>query len=294
MNHANIAGLHIEYSIVDTVFFNARLSRYASCEIASRDMLMRTTILDHIDPPQGELVKQIKSATIVQTSDGRIARSMMDRESGQVAAIVWSKPDYSEVDIHLWKHRHHPVFSLTDYEYMYTGFAFNDRLTYLDGAVLHGSALAINNEGIIFSANSGVGKSTHANLWKQCFKDEVTIVNDDKPALRFLDGKPYMFGTPWSGKTDLNTNVQVPLKAIVFIKRANNNAIERLNPRESMFALSSQIERPYYDSQLGMKTLDVIEQLISTVPVYRLHCNISFEAVQVVYDNLFTSGGITI
>lgn len=294
MKRANIAGLHIEYSMADAAFFDYRLRSYVSHDIADRDLLLRTTVHDHIDSPHGQFIKQIKSATIVQAQDGHIARSILDRETGKIAAVVRSKPDYSEVEIQLWKHRSHPIFTLTDYEYMYTGFAFKDRLTYLGGAVLHGSAIAMNNAGIIFSANSGVGKSTHANLWKQYFKDEVTIVNDDKPAIRMLNGLPYMFGTPWSGKTELNANVQAPLKAIVFIKRSDRNDIERLNTRDSIFALSSQIERPYYDGQLGAQTLDVIEQLITTVPVYQLHCNISYEAVQVVYNKIFAEKEITI
>ncbi len=192
---------------------------------------------------------------------------------------------YSEVKIHLLNNFPRPEY-LQEYEYLYSGIAFSNRLTELGGAVIHGSALAYNNQGIIFSANCGTGKSTHTGLWQERFGSKVTIVNDDKPAIRFYEGIPYMFGTPWCGKSYLNTNVQVQLKSIVFLKQAEVNRIERLNLRDSIFSLMSQIARPYYDENLGLKTMKVIEKLVHTVPVYRLHCTISQEAVDTVYQKL--------
>ena len=287
LNRVTIADLHIDCRMIDRGFFDRRLSAYLQdSESKKRDMLLTTAAADSIALPEGDIVQQIKLATMVRTGDGRIARVVRDQASGQLAAAVYCTPDYAEVEIHLWSQRRHPVFSLTDYEYSYTGFAFSDRLMHLGGAVLHGSALAWRGQGIIFSANSGVGKSTHANLWKQRFGDDVTIINDDKPAIRFVDGRPYVFGTPWSGKTDLNHNVHTPLHAIVFIQRSETNWIERLGVRESIFLLSGQIERPYYDSELGKKTLERIEQLVMTVPVFKLHCTISQEAVDVAMDKI--------
>lgn len=287
-NRVTIADLHIECRLIDNVFFDRRLSSYCSREYATRDrdMLLTTSAFEDIAQPQGEILEQVNAATIVRTADDRLARSIMDRHSDKVVSAVYWRPDYSEVEIQLRSNRGHPVFSLTDYEYMLTGFAFSDRLTQLGGAVLHGSALAMDNQGIVFSANSGVGKSTHAKLWKEYFGDDVAIVNDDKPAIRFRDGIPHIYGTPWSGKTDLNTNMRVPLRAIVFIKRADVNRIERLNVRESLFALIEQIERPYYDSGLGLKILERIEQIVATVLVYRLYCNISYEAVELGYEEI--------
>lgn len=287
MNYATIAGLQVEYSFLNRSFFDQRLSSYTSTHLKEPDLRIKTVALDHIDPPEGELIAQVKLATLVRTKEQKVARSVLDRASGKIGAVVYSAPEYSEVEIHLLKNRQHPVFTLTDYEYMYSGFAFNDRITELGGTVLHGSAVAIYNQGIVFSANSGVGKSTQASLWKQCFGEELTIINDDKPAIKFHEGKPFLYGTPWSGKTDLNTNMCVPLTAIIFIKRSASNFIERLKPKDAIFHLSSQIERPYYDSKLGIKTLDIISRLIEEVPIYRLYCNISYQAVQAVYHEIF-------
>ena len=43
----------------------------------------------------------------------------------------------------------------------------------------------------VFSADSGTGKSTHTQLWLEHFGDRAYILNDDKPAIRLIDGKVY-------------------------------------------------------------------------------------------------------
>lgn len=253
---------------------------------------MTTTAYDNIQEPQGDIMETVNATTIVRMNDNRLCRYLREKETGRIAMATYYNQDYSEVEVSLWRGRKHAAFSMTDFEYMYSGFAFSDRLMVLGGAVLHGSAIAIDNSGIVFSANSGIGKSTHTSLWKERFGDKVAIINDDKPAIRFYDGIPYICGTPWSGKTDLNTNIKVPLKAIVFIQRATINRIERLNIRDSIFCLTGQMERPYYDIGLGIQTLDRIEKLVANVPVYRLHCSISQEAVEIVYEEIIANRGI--
>jgi hypothetical protein len=124
-------------------------------------------------------------------------------------------------------------------------------------------------------------------LWKEAFGDAVEIINDDKPAVYFEDGQAMLCGTPWSGKTDLNHNRTVPLRAIVFIERGETNAIRRLDTVESMYRLTGQIARPYYDEELGVQLLDFTEKLYAHVPVYCLTCNISRQAVETAFHAIF-------
>jgi len=49
--------------------------------------------------------------------------------------------------------------------------------------LFHGSAVAVDGEGYLFTAHSGTGKSPHTRLWQQAFGDRAVIVNDDKPFL---------------------------------------------------------------------------------------------------------------
>jgi len=286
MKKATIANLNIEFMGINNDFWNERMKEYENNAFTQSDMKLKVTACDEITVPNGELIEKFNKMSIAAVKDNKICRCLTDDRTGEIINAIYYNKDYSEVEIQLLKGRVHPVFSLTDLEYLYTAFSFRDRITYLGGSVIHASAIAYENQGIIFSADSGTGKSTHTGLWKERFGDKLTIVNDDKPALRFYDDEPYIFGTPWSGKTDINSNIKMPLKAIVFIRRSEKNRIQRLNVRDSIFNLTRQIWRPSYDETIGEKTLDVIDRLIQSVPVYMLHCNISQEAVDTVYDEI--------
>ncbi len=294
-NYVNlcVAGLPIRVASADEAFFAMRFSEYVREDDRAPIMSMRTYRCDEIAPPQGEPIERVKQVQVMRLADGRMCRYMQgtypDGREGPVLFSITSTPDYADVEIRLLSCWRHPVFSLTDFEYMYTGGAFNNRLSVLGGGVLHSSSLAYNGQGIAFSAPSGTGKSTHTGLWQQHFGDAVEIINDDKPAIYFKDGQAMLCGTPWSGKTALNRNRAVPLRAIVFIERGEDNRIERLDTVESMFYLTSQISRPYYDESLGVRLLDFTEKLLGAVPVYRLYCTISRQAVDVVYKAVFST-----
>ena len=281
-----VAGLPIRVESADKEFFGRRYADYKREDDREPVMEMTTQVLEVIPTPQGELQGKVNAVQLVRTEDGRLCRYARNA-SGEITFAIYSNEDYSKVDIQLYAHRNHPHLSLTDWEYVYTGFSFQNRLAVLDGGVLHSSSLAWKGQGIAFSAPSGTGKSTHVGLWKKYFGDEVEVINDDKPAIRFEGEQAMLCGTPWSGKTDQNLNRMVPLKAIVFLERGETNSIRRLDTVESMFNLTTQIVRPYYDAELGVKILDFTEKVLQHVPIYCLTCNISDEAVETVFQEIF-------
>ena len=97
-----------------------------------------------------------------------------------------------------------------------------------DGVLLfHGSAVAVDGEGYLFTAKSGTGKSTHTRFWRQVFGDRAVMVNDDKPFLKITQRGVWVCGAPWSGKHGLDTNITVPLKGICLLERGAENRIQR-------------------------------------------------------------------
>ena len=150
--------------------------------------------------------------------------------------------------------------------------------------VLHGSSIMSNGGAVIFSAPSGTGKSTHTALWKKYFPDTVYI-NDDTPAVGKENGSFYAYGTPWSGKTDINNNICAPLKAIVFINRGTENKIERIGGHEALGLLLGETRKIPVREDME-KAVELCYEIMREVPVYRLYCDISEEAVITVRKEL--------
>ena len=55
-----------------------------------------------------------------------------------------------------------------------------------DAFVLHSATFDVDGVGVVFAAHSGTGKTTHMLLWQKLLGDKMTIVNGDKPIVRFF------------------------------------------------------------------------------------------------------------
>lgn len=148
-----------------------------------------------------------------------------------------------------------------------------------DGFFLHCSSLKYKDGAYVFLGKSGTGKSTHARLWREHFKDEVVMINDDKPIVRYKDGEFIIYGTPYRGKHALGDNISAPIKAIYLLEQHPENIIEEMKPVDSITALLHQTVIPS-DRDAMKKLLDLFGTLISATPIFRLKCTISDEAVQ--------------
>lgn len=151
--------------------------------------------------------------------------------------------------------------------------------------LFHGSAIAVDGEAYIFTAKSGTGKSTHTGLWREVFGDRAVMVNDDKPLLRIADDGVTVYGTPWDGKHRLSNNIAVPLKAVCILERGIENRIRKITPKEALPWLMQQTYRPIEPDRL-MKTIDLLEGLVSNVGLYRLECNMEAQAAVTAYEGM--------
>lgn len=176
----------------------------------------------------------------------------------------------------------HPEISDDDAEYLSTGWDFYCQLLNYDGLMLHSSAVVVDGKAYLFSANPGTGKSTHTNLWLKYFGERAFILNDDKPALRMIDGKWYAFGTPWSGKYDISVNTGVELAGISVLERGEINEIVPYSGTRAIFDVYSQVNRPK-DFESREKLMTLIGRLINDIPVWKLKCNIDMEAAEIAY-----------
>lgn len=179
--------------------------------------------------------------------------------------------------------KEHPELRQDDWEYMLTGSDFYTQLIKFGGILLHSSCVVVDDMAYAFSADSGVGKSTHTQLWLKHFGDRAYMLNDDKPAIRIIDGEVYACGTPFSGKYDYSTPKNVKLAGICFLERSETNFIKKADTSKAVFNIFSQTVRRL--SSEGMESLfDVLEEIFAKVPIFEFGCNISDDAVLTSYN----------
>ena len=154
-----------------------------------------------------------------------------------------------------------------------------------DVLLVHGSAICMDGEVYLFTAPSGTGKSTHTRLWREVFGDRTMMINDDKPMLKICPDGVEVYGTPWRGKHHLGGNVHGPLKAIIELKRAAENHIQRISAAEAFPVIKKQAI-DFRDVGLMTKVLSLEKTLMETIPFYRLECNMEREAAAVAWEGM--------
>lgn len=179
-----------------------------------------------------------------------------------------------------------PIQQFSD-EYLETLAVYRkiaEKMPAYDTILLHGSCIAVDGEGYLFTAKSGTGKSTHTALWREMLGKQAVMINDDKPLIRIAkDNSATVYGTPWDGKHRLSSNISVPLKAICILERASENSIREITKQEALPMLFQQAYRPM-DTGAMQRTIALIERL--HVKLYRLGCNMDPSAAELSYHTM--------
>ena len=151
--------------------------------------------------------------------------------------------------------------------------------------LFHGSAIAVDGIGYLFTAKSGTGKSTHTQLWREAFGTRAVMINDDKPFLEITGEGVTVWGTPWDGKHRLSRNISAPLKAVCILERGEQNCISPISVPEAWPMLLQQSNRPQEPDQLK-KTIQLADALAHRVLLYRLYCNMSPDAARTAWAGM--------
>ena len=149
--------------------------------------------------------------------------------------------------------------------------------------VFHGSVVAVDGQGYLFTATSGTGKSTHTRFWRETFGQRAVMVNDDKPFLRMTEEGVLVYGSPWNGKHGLGGNICVPLKAICILERGEENQIRAISGQEATMMLFQQSNRPL-DAMKMPTYMELIDQLSRKTEFYRMQCNLDPNAARIAHE----------
>ena len=157
-------------------------------------------------------------------------------------------------------------------------------LSGFDTVSLHSSLIRWKGEAILFSAPSGTGKSTQADLWERFRNAE--ILNGDRSMVRKTEQGWTAFGSPFAGSSSIYRNESAPIRAIVVLRQAPRNAVRTISAGEAFRALYSEMVIPKWHSAAHQKIIALTEQLATEVPVLLLECTPEESAVEVLEEYL--------
>lgn len=138
------------------------------------------------------------------------------------------------------------------------------------GIVFHSSFVEYNEKGILFSAPSGTGKSTQADLWQKY--RGAGIINGDRSAIRVTEGGIVAYGTPFAGSSNICLKKTLPLAAVVYLKQAPQNRIRRLAGAEAFCRIWEGCSVNTWDKADVAAVSATVQQVIGAVPVFELAC----------------------
>lgn len=174
------------------------------------------------------------------------------------------------------------LMSIGGLENIFMSDIFNKKILKFNAIFLHSSAILYKGKAYLFSADSGVGKSTHTKLWIKKFGAEnVQIINDDKPIIRFIGNDWYVYGSPFDGGSGVNTNTRAKLGGIVFLERAHTNSIVKLNKKDVFPMLYKNTIKLSLDDEYADYMLTTADKLISENNFYLLKCNTDIESAEI-------------
>ncbi len=155
-----------------------------------------------------------------------------------------------------------------------------------DTLLVHSSVIRHEGRGYLMTAPSGTGKSTHTRLWRTHIPGS-DLMNDDNPIIRILpDGKPTVYGSPWSGKTPCYRNISAPIGGIVRLHQKPQNSIRRLHTVQAFTELLMACSNMKWDGRVYNGVCDSVTKLVKSCGIWELGCLPNSEAAILCHETI--------
>jgi hypothetical protein len=134
--------------------------------------------------------------------------------------------------------------------------------------MLHASGVDLDGAGYCFAGVSGAGKSTLAAALSS--DASATVLGEDQVILRYLEGRFWIYGTPWHLDPDRCDPRGVPLRKLFFLDRTVDDGVAPCGPLDGVARLLQTAFVPYYRPAAVPAILDRLALLSEQVPFYTL------------------------
>lgn len=135
---------------------------------------------------------------------------------------------------------------------------------------LHSSQILVENRGIVFSAVSGGGKTTQAKLWQRYRQSRILC--NDRTLIRKEQGAWHTYGYIVDGSEPVRCAERHALGCIVLLEQAKENRVERIGGAAAAAGLLPQVIVDGWDVRKRQQSVEMVLELLTEIPVYRLFC----------------------
>ncbi len=134
--------------------------------------------------------------------------------------------------------------------------------------ILHASAVKYHGEAILFSAPSGTGKTTQANLL--CGMAQAEILSEDKTILGMKGGRVCAWKAPLSPEE--SSGEAVPVSLICMIHQGREVRIRFMEPEDAFCALLAETVRADAERPLMDRICGILGEILENVRIADVLC----------------------
>ncbi|MDO5299761.1 MAG: hypothetical protein Q4F18_10060 [Clostridia bacterium] len=260
-----------------SIEWNPFILGFAQDEGQNASYHYRCITCDVMPAPQGHVVYQADDCTVFVMEDGREERLyrlplygyplILQREVDRWNRLLYLNAAFLGL---MTKPRSFRIFNALSAE----------RLLLEKGAfVLHSSFIIHDGMAILFTAPSGTGKSTQADLWVK--HQRARLINGDRTLIQKQNGVWHGCGFPICGSSDTCLNEKAPIKAVVYLEQGTDNAITPLDGSKAVKKMISEVSINFWNPHCIQTAVDLLEAFCGEVPMVHYSCTKEQEAVDV-------------
>ena len=236
-------------------------------------MVYRLEIVDQLPEIEGDCISQRPDIQIFE-KDHLEARRLSIVGMPVVYGVY---QEISPEEIHCFLHKDFLDMLSTDTIFV-SLFALEKQMIARQAVILHCSVVKTGDQVMLLSGPSGIGKSTHADLWVK-YKN-AKVINGDRTLICKRNDQWMSLGWPICGSSEICHNEDYPISRVVFLGQAKENQGRRLSYVEGIKHLISQTTANNWNADFVQKVWQIIEEMAADVPVYEYACNMEKAAVE--------------
>lgn len=283
--HYQFAGVEVTVSIPDQWMYedDRQLTPFRVSQV-NNPHTFRFEPVDSFPAPTGTLEAEVQHTRVYHEADNYV-RYIGSVSNGWGKAYI--RAEYGQKE-HLVQVKVNEAVKYIGAKTVLNSFGVEHLVAGSGGFVFHCAYIEWNGTAVLFTAPSGTGKSTQAELWRK-YRD-AEIINGDRAAVCIKEGLLVAAGIPFSGSSSYCGNRTLPVAAIVYLSQAPETSIRKLRGAEAFSKLWEGVSVNTWNKTDMEHVLNVVQKAAEEIPVYHLACTPDKTAVIALEEALRKQG----